>query len=432
MDNEVLDRVLLKLTELPSMDLAELLEEKVKETPSNGTYSSLVLRLENKTATRLQQLYTEKELKDLLLQISFLAMPKVASRNGLVYGDINHPCIICSLKKEPEQFEPTIEICRSCLDAINKPQIVNYIFRLLDYMDSDIAMSIYKKFKSKNRYEICTQFSEENLRGMILDLASDLDSDIPELEQQKPKSQPILNPELPLRLVACQVVLAKYPVMDITREVRKFQQGAMKKKSEEWREYVPNFLKTRYSVWRTASITDVYNVANKLISTGGKPARDALLSFSAELSRIIFDNPNVTQVAGEPIYEPEEVKEHITSVVAKIMLPHLDVMDKIEETTSGVYFDALPFEDDRDSLIRKVKNRDHNLCLVCKTTDDIHVHHRIPEKYGNINNWENLVLLCGSCQTAVENTNLQTAVEVGISNYTKSLGRRLLEQENTR
>ena len=428
MTNELLDSVLEKLSELPSMDLAELLEDTVKEIPYDSRNQFLLLRLENKPAKRLEVLYTNTELTTLLLQMSFQALPETAKKNGIVYETIHHPCVVCCLKKEPEQFEYTpekqaIEICKSCFESINKPKLVNYIFRLLDYIDSENAATLYRKLKLKNRHEICNQYTKYELREMIIRLASGFDSIAAEIEPDEDQEP---------RLIECQAILAEYPVLDITRHVRKFQQGAARKKNEEWRDYVPDFMKKRYSSWETASITDVYNEANALIATHGKPARTALLSFSASLSRIIFDNPNITEVAGEPIYELEEIEEHITAVVEMIMLPHLDVLDQIDDATYGAHFDSLAFEDDRDSLIRRVKNRDHNLCLVCKTTDDIHLHHRIPEKYGNINNLENLVLLCGACREAVRTADLETAIETGISNYNKALGRRLLEQDTTR
>lgn len=435
MCNPTITYLLNKLDSLTKTELAALLTKKMDVAMYDDRNRMILLRLGNMKAEELYEIYTKEELIELILQMDFQQTEEMVRERGFIYHAVEHPCIICHLKQALEEFEWNIEICSECLGTITKPQIINYIHRLLDYIDSNIATLIYQKLQSKSVNEIRQEFTMDELEDMVMELATGLDYYMEEEIETTIDEIEYVEDLEEQRLVFYGIrtsILDQYPITDLTAYVRKFQQGE-RKKNEAWRKHVPEYLKQEYSGWKTGTVKEVYDKTNQLISTNGKLAREQLMGFSADLSRIIFDNTDETHVADEPIYDLDEAEAHITYIIEMIMLPQLDMLDQIEDNRknliSTIHLDKVSTTELTDSLINEIKDRDNGKCMMCSSDIDLHVHYRIDESYGAISDENNLVTLCSSCKDAVETANLDTAITKGLSNYNRALGRRLLERE---
>ncbi|PID21351.1 hypothetical protein CSV61_08945 [Sporosarcina sp. P3] len=409
------EQFLNKLIQLDTKDAAVLLNRKVSEASYDNRSFFLLLRLENRTPTELYDLYTRDELIEMILQIEFPQTTDFFIEPGFIHDAIEHPCIHCNLKKEPQEFTYNIEICKDCLHTTPKTELVEYIFRLINYIDSNQATLVHVDLQSKSTAEIHNEFTKYELIDIILSLASDFDSTIKEEGR-------------PIHEIDCELLLNDYPIDELVKNVRRFLKGS-EKRDESWRKYVPDYMKQQYSDWKTGSLKQIYTEANRLISTQGKVARDQLMSFASDLSRILFENKDESQIDDEPIHSLEEVEAHITYAVEMVMLPYLDLLDQIEEAEGLIHFDTVANEQLASSIKSEIIARDAGICVICTSDQDIHIHFRIPRKYGGLDQLNNIVTLCNSCRQVVETTNLRAAVTTGIFNYNRALGRRLLKRE---
>lgn len=415
MTRPIAEQFLNKLIPLDTQDIADVLNRKVSEASYDNRSSFLLLRLKNRTSAELYDLYTRDELIEMILQIELPQTTEFFVERGFVHKVIEHPCIRCNLKREPQEFTYNIEICRECLHTSPKNELVEYIFRLINYIDSNQATLVHADLHLKSTAEIHIVFAKYELIDMILRLASDFDSTTNEEERL-------------IQEIDCERLLNDYPIDQLVKSVRRFLKGS-KKRDELWRKYVPDYMKQQYSDWETGSLQQIYTEANRLISTQGKVAREQLMSFASDLSRIIFDNKNENEIDDEPIHSLDEVEAHITFAVEMVMLPYLDLLDQIEEAEGLARFNTLANDQLANSIKSEIIARDAGVCVICTSNTDIHAHFRIPQKYGGLHQLNNIVTLCNSCKQVVETTNIRAAVTTGIFNYNRALGRRLLKQE---
>ena len=103
--------------------------------------------------------------------------------------------------------------------------------------------------------------------------------------------------------------------------------------------------------------------------------------FICELSEIIYNTEFEEEM--EELYQPDdEVATFIMSLVEMIILPHLEVLDRLEKHGGKIIYGDLwnvPF---KESLKVEVKDRDDWKCVICECETDLHVHHKIPRKLG--------------------------------------------------
>jgi HNH endonuclease len=190
--------------------------------------------------------------------------------------------------------------------------------------------------------------------------------------------------------------------------------------NNQWRQFVPSFMKQRIPGWRNKSLMDFYNEAKALMDSQTGAALEKTRGYVSELSQIVFEEKNDNKNEEDNEEEKSDIEASILSVVEMIILPHLEVLNKIEEHNGKILFSDIwnkPFD---DSLKKDVKDRDGWRCVVCESDTDLHVHHKIPRRLGGINHQHNLVTLCASCHKAIETADVQRAYKKCLINYRKN------------
>jgi len=207
----------------------------------------------------------------------------------------------------------------------------------------------------------------------------------------------------------------------------KLQETSTNPEPEHWREDIPKWLHKLIPKWSTDPIEEVYNQIKKIKNspdTSGSKLEE-LIALLSDLSQIVFaEDP--TEVQEENIREGNDeeneiaIRELILHRVEMVILPHLEVKDRLVETNGMVTFKDIwrvPFN---DSIKEKVKNRDKWKCVICESPTELHVHHKIPRIYGGVHHMDNLVTLCASCHGAVETARVEYAYMKGCENYFKA------------
>jgi hypothetical protein len=207
----------------------------------------------------------------------------------------------------------------------------------------------------------------------------------------------------------------------------KYKDGAIKEstenpKNEAWRKFVPTILKQKISNWRNEKLEIFYDQAKKIMNeelTGTK-YYDEVFEFVVELSRIVFEEEPVDVDDDESDFVfNDAVEESIMSLVEMIILPHLEVLDRINNQNGKILFSNLWNKEFTESLKVEVKNRDGWRCVICEAETDLHVHHKIPRQYGGVHHKDNLVTLCASCHGAIETADVKKAFPKCLANYKK-------------
>ncbi|PHC59984.1 hypothetical protein COF34_09090 [Bacillus toyonensis] len=189
--------------------------------------------------------------------------------------------------------------------------------------------------------------------------------------------------------------------------------------SETWRKHIPSVIKKHIPSWRQETVTFIYDKSKGLMGSFRGKDLQVVRDFVCELSEMIYDT-EFEEEETEELYQPDdEVAEFIMSLVEMIILPHLEVIDRLEAHGGKIIYGNLwnvPF---KESLKVEVKDRDEWKCVICECETDLHVHHKIPRKLGGIHHKDNLVTLCASCHKAVETVNISEAFKTCLANYKK-------------
>ncbi|WP_088230734.1 HNH endonuclease [Bacillus cereus] len=186
-----------------------------------------------------------------------------------------------------------------------------------------------------------------------------------------------------------------------------------------WRKNIPSVIKKNIPNWRHETVTFIYEKSKELMANFNGAELRIVREFICELSEIIYDT-EFEEEETEELHQPDdEVAEFIMSLVEMIILPHLEVLDRLEAHGGKIIYGNLwnvPF---KESLKVEVKDRDEWKCVICECETDLHVHHKIPRRLGGIHHKDNLVTLCASCHKAVETVNISEAFKTCLANYKK-------------
>ncbi|WJH37087.1 HNH endonuclease [Paenibacillus sp. CC-CFT747] len=179
--------------------------------------------------------------------------------------------------------------------------------------------------------------------------------------------------------------------------------------SIEWRHLVPSFIKPLIPTWNVDTITIFYEKCKKvLLMSSGKQATKVRILIS-NLSELLYEEgkEQTDKDMEIDITDDDNIAELVMFRVESIILPHVEVIEKIEKSRGKIIFCDiwdLPFT---ESLKKEVKERDQWKCAVCESESDLHVHHKIPRKLGGVHHPDNLVTLCASCHASVESAHLK-------------------------
>lgn len=399
---------------LRRMELAKHLYEKVKQTKkrTNHNNQTWLANLKKFDADDLYHYYNKDELIAFVLKLDseFKIECDRKSDEELEFSSLEENiCVICRDKKEPDSLEENIKVCIECFNSSSKKILAQYlIYSLQDRKDKDLSLFL-GKLKTKSLDQLCKEFTQDELKDIISELY--MVEDVSEEENI---------------IIDYASILEEYSKMNIERLTNSDKLG---REDEIWRQHVPAYLKRKFRDWNTASIEEVYEATNRIISEYGVKAYDELMGFSSELSQIIFETNDEEEDEISDI--SSEVEAYIMYIVEMIILPHLEVLDRIKEAKGNIHFVNINDQHFSESLKKEAKDRDGWKCVICKNDTNLHVHHRIPRKYGGINHIDNLVTLCSSCHGAVETANVQVAFKKGISNYRQTLGRGLEPEQIT-
>lgn len=193
-------------------------------------------------------------------------------------------------------------------------------------------------------------------------------------------------------------------------------------RDESWREKIPKLIKKHIPNWQSESMEGIYNKSKLLMNEESGKNLAEIRNFVAELSQYVFesymyDEDEEEQEASE---FTDESAEYIMSLIEIIILPHLEVLDRVQQRGGKIMFGNLWNKPFNDSLKKEVKDRDGWKCVVCETEIDLHVHHKIPRNLGGIHHKDNLVTLCASCHGAVETADIQHAFNKCLANYRRN------------
>ncbi|MGG3264457.1 HNH endonuclease [Bacillus paranthracis] len=201
--------------------------------------------------------------------------------------------------------------------------------------------------------------------------------------------------------------------------------------NDTWKKYIPSVIKKSIPSWRHENITFIYEKSKELMTNFNGAELKVVREFICELSEIIYDTE--FEEEEEELYQADDdVAAFIMSLVEMIILPHLEVLDRLEKHGGKIVYGNLWDSPFKESLKIEVKDRDGWKCVICECETDLHVHHKIPRKLGGIHHKDNLVTLCASCHKAVETADVKEAFKTCFANYKKSKFRGSKREELSR
>ncbi|MGO4270039.1 HNH endonuclease [Paenibacillus sp. TAF58] len=193
--------------------------------------------------------------------------------------------------------------------------------------------------------------------------------------------------------------------------------------NDEWRTKLPDSLKKFLPEWKSESLDTIYRkVKNLLPGLKGQEGSQCRI-FIAELSEYIYYRDQFLEEENEDVYDltkDDQIAELILFRVETIILPHIEVIEKYEESGGNIIYSniwELPFT---EALKQEVRERDNFKCVICEADVNLHVHHKIPRNLGGVHHRDNLVTLCASCHGAVERADTKKAFIKCLANYRKT------------
>ncbi|MEC2072496.1 HNH endonuclease [Alkalihalophilus marmarensis] len=189
-------------------------------------------------------------------------------------------------------------------------------------------------------------------------------------------------------------------------------------KSENWRREIPQFIKYKIPSWKSESLDTFYDKAKDLMNSYKGKDLEFIRSYVCDLSEEVYANE---QEEDEELL-PEDADEDdvgaaVLALVEMIILPHIEVLEKIEQKGGQILFSDIWNQPFNDSLKNRVKDRDEWSCVICESDKGLHVHHKIPRKYGGVNHMDNLVTLCDSCHPSIETADIRHAYTKCLANF---------------
>lgn len=192
---------------------------------------------------------------------------------------------------------------------------------------------------------------------------------------------------------------------------RKYLNGKAPEVEEEesWYQYVPKYLEKEIA---SLSLENAYQI---VLSTSKKKNIDEkmkkeVMDYRFYLEELIFGERKIFhEEAVKAEFQEYPFEEYVRQTVEAIILPHVEVLAKIVESNGNIQFVNVWSQNFNGSLKEEVKVRDNYKCVICDEETNLHVHHKIPRKYGGVNHKDNLVTLCASCHGAVETADFEHA-----------------------
>lgn len=284
---------------------------------------------------------------------------------------------------------------------------VNLAFKILDFADQHHIppFTFYDEvvdLTSLSHVEICDTYTMDELNDLYNDLQC-------YLEDQK--EQEALAIEASADVINQLDLFEKYKDGAVPVENTRQQDKGL------WRQSLPAFVKTYTPNWRTASMEEVYeNLKAKLtVLTGAKHTE--LFNFVCEFSGLVYEQEEEVEEHKEDNTFSDDVSESIFKIVEMIILPHVEVLDRLKDSGGNIIFADVWNEPFTEALKKEVKERDSWRCVICEDDVDLHVHHKIPRNLGGINHKDNLVTLCASCHGVIETADVQKAYKKCLANF---------------
>lgn len=363
---------------------------------------------------KVNKYFTRSDLEEMLydLQNDKEFLLNNSSRGKKFFLDILNQeikqCIHCHLVQLSDQVGE-FELCDSCIKNMSQEDLADYFLEELRGLEKEEMSEYFQRIRKQTALEVSKKLSRDNLIDMFYELQYD---------KRYLKETPTID---------YHGILNFYTEQNIDE----FSEKKIEMQAEEvWREYVPTYLKRKYPEWKQDSLEDVYGKTKSIIAKEGREAREQLMGFLTELSQIIFEEQD--NFEEEEISDiSSEIEAFIMYKVEMIILPHIEVINQIEEAKGAIQFVDVNLQHFSEQLKEETKSRDNWKCAICNSENNLHVHHKIPRRFGGINHIDNLVTLCASCHGAVETADVTKAFQKGISNYRKNLGRNIREEEIT-
>ncbi|MER2105926.1 MAG: HNH endonuclease [Solibacillus sp.] len=211
-------------------------------------------------------------------------------------------------------------------------------------------------------------------------------------------------------------------IINTLDSVRKYLDGKIEETEIlEWKDYAPSSVKKEI---KGLSLEDAYAIvlAKSKDNTITGKSKEEIMDYRFDLEALIFggqedlfENPYISDEFTEYPFE-----EYVRHTVEAIILPHVEVLQKIEAQHGEIQFVDIWSQHFSEELKQKVRARDGFKCVICDEESNLHVHHKIPRKYGGVNHPDNLVTLCSSCHPAIETADFEHAYQKCMMNAIKA------------
>lgn len=213
----------------------------------------------------------------------------------------------------------------------------------------------------------------------------------------------------------------KRELFNTLETARKYLEGLLEENIEmEWNSYAPSFIKP---LIKGHKLQDAYTIvlAKSKEKTLDDKSKKLIMDYRFDLEEIIFGrNSIIKQNTYFEEFKEYPFEEYVRRTVEAIILPHVEVLEKIEKSKGQIQFVDIWAQNFSDSLKHKIRERDSFKCVVCDEETNLHVHHKIPRKFGGVNHRDNLVTLCSSCHGAIETADFEHAYQKCMLNAIKS------------
>ncbi|QSB11979.1 HNH endonuclease [Lysinibacillus fusiformis] len=202
--------------------------------------------------------------------------------------------------------------------------------------------------------------------------------------------------------------------------VYKYKDGDIIEENEDdaWHNGIPKFL-DKY-INRQMTVEDAYVKVTELVNLEKRdsPRYMDLMEYRIDLGTYIFrDKEIVEERSGVEEFSEYDFAEFVRKTVEAIILPHIEVIEIIENKKGKIKFVDVWQQNFSEELKQEVRRRDGYKCVVCDEEMNLHVHHKIPRKLGGPNHADNLVTLCASCHGVIETADIEKAFRKCMNNF---------------
>src|SRR5437588_334458 len=119
--------------------------------------------------------------------------------------------------------------------------------------------------------------------------------------------------------------------------------------------FIPKYIKAYVKNWRTESIHSVYEQSKAIMRKSTGKAKEEIMDFVCDLSEIIFEEQKKEKI---PLDDIGLVEDWVLSQIEMIILPQLEVVDRLENSHGVLEFDTSWQKDLTQKLINEVYERD--------------------------------------------------------------------------